>query len=420
MNDIISVGQLNQQIKGLLEGNPSFRNVFVRGELSNYKKHPSGHHYMTLKDEEGAISAVMFRTDAQRVRFVLSNGMRVVARGRVSAFPKTGQVQLYVADMMPEGAGMLHAAFEQLKAKLHQEGLFDAENKREIPHLPLRLALITAQTGAAVHDMLRILRRRCPMTAVRIYPTLVQGPGAAAQIAQAIGRMNADGWAQVAIVGRGGGSLEDLWAFNEEVTARAIAASAVPIISAVGHEPDVTIADFVADLRAPTPSAAAEMAVPEQDELRQSVDDLTVRMQDKMHTYAKMRQLQLHSRQQKLAAYSPQKRLQERTNTCAVLHERLCLAQRNYMQAAQQRSERYTQRLQLHGRLLVTNKAARYRTAVGQLDALSPLKVLARGYATVQAGGQIITDSHAVHVGDAVQIRLHQGQIEAKITNVRK
>ena len=262
MSHVYSVTQLNQEIKGLLESNPTFRNVFVQGEISNYKQHTSGHHYMTLKDEGGAINAVMFRGDAARLRFRLQNGMKVIARGRVSSFPKTGQVQLYMADLMPDGAGALHMAFEQLKSRLYMEGLFAQEHKKEIPQMPETIALITSPTGAAVRDMIRILGRRWPLAKIEVWPVLVQGARAPADIAQTIALANVYGSADVIIVGRGGGSLEDLWAFNEEIVARAIYDSKIPVISAVGHEPDVTIADFVADLRAPTPSGAAELAVP--------------------------------------------------------------------------------------------------------------------------------------------------------------
>ncbi len=419
MNEILSVGQLNQQIKGLLEGNPSFRNVFVRGEISNYKKHSSGHHYMTLKDADGAISAVLFRGDALKLRFALNNGLSVVARGRVSAFPKTGQVQLYLADLMPDGAGMLHAAFEQLKEKLAEEGLFDAIHKQPLPALPYRLALITSPTGAAVHDMLRILRRRCPMTAVRIYPTAVQGNGAGSQIATAIAKMNADGWAQVAIVGRGGGSLEDLWAFNEEVTARAIAHSAVPIISAVGHEPDITIADLVADLRAPTPSAAAELAVPEQAELRQLLDAQQERMQQKMLRNTQSKQQVLHSYQNRLHAQSPVRRLQEKEDGFRHLCMRLQLAQQRQLSQAQERVHRQQKALVRAQKYALERKTAHFYGNVAQLDALSPLKVLSRGFATVQCKGKVVTDSHVVQVNDMLVVRVHQGELEARVTIVR-
>lgn len=259
---IYTVTQLNQEIKSLLESNPSFFNLFVRGEISNYKPHPSGHHYMTIKDEGAAIQAVMFRSDAAKLRFRLQNGMKVVARGRISSFPKSGQVQLYLADMMPDGAGALHMQFEQLKEKLYAEGLFDPMHKRQIPPFPERIGLVTSPSGAAIRDMLRILARRWPMARIELYPSLVQGNAAPADLVRALQLANQKGTAEVLVIGRGGGSLEDLWAFNEECVARAIYESRIPVVSAVGHEPDVTISDFVADLRAPTPSGAAELIAP--------------------------------------------------------------------------------------------------------------------------------------------------------------
>ena len=249
MATIYTVSQLNNEIKDLLDAVPGYRNLLVQGEISNYKAHSSGHHYLTLKDRDAAINAVMFRSDAMRLKFRLENGMKVIVRARVSSFPRTGAVQLYISEIIPDGAGALNVAFEQLKAKLAAEGLFAESRKKPIPPCPMSIALVTSPTGAAVRDMIRILGRRWPLAKVVLYPAQVQGQGAAESIARAIALANAIGEADVILCGRGGGSMEDLWAFNEEVTARAIAASEIPVISAVGHEPDVTIADFVADLR---------------------------------------------------------------------------------------------------------------------------------------------------------------------------
>ena len=265
---IISVSELNGVVKLLLDNEPLLRNLAVRGELSNYKIYPSGHHYFTLKDPEGALRCVLFKGQALRLRFRPENGMKVVVTGRVSVFPRDGAYQLYAEEMIPEGAGDLAVAFEQLKARLHAEGLFERERKKPLPEHPERIAVITSPAGAAVHDMIRILRRRYPLAKVILLPVRVQGPEAPAEIAGAL--RYADKWkiGDVIITGRGGGSLEDLWAFNDERVARAIFACETPVISAVGHEPDVTISDFVADARASTPSNAAEIAVPDQMELR--------------------------------------------------------------------------------------------------------------------------------------------------------
>ena len=278
MATIYTVSQLNNEIKDLLDAVPGYRGLMVQGEISNYKAHSSGHHYMTLKDENAAINAVMFRSDAMRLKFRLQNGMKVIVKARVSSFPRTGAVQLYVSEIIPDGAGALNLAFEQLKAKLQAEGLFSERYKKPIPSCPDSIALVTSPTGAAVRDMIRILGRRWPLAKVVLYPAQVQGQGAAESIARALALANAIGEADVILCGRGGGSMEDLWAFNDEVTARAIYASEIPVISAVGHEPDVTIADFVADLRAPTPSGAAELAVPDRADWKATLEMLDARL----------------------------------------------------------------------------------------------------------------------------------------------
>ena len=278
MAAIYTVSQLNNEIKDLLDAVPGYRSLLVQGEISNYKAHSSGHHYMTLKDRDAAINAVMFRSDAMRLKFRLENGMKVIVRARVSSFPRTGAVQLYISEIIPDGAGALNVAFEQLKAKLQAEGLFAEAHKKPIPACPSSIALVTSPTGAAVRDMIRILGRRWPLARVVLYPAQVQGQGAAESIARALALANAIGEADVILCGRGGGSMEDLWAFNEEVTARAIYASEIPVISAVGHEPDVTIADFVADLRAPTPSGAAELAVPDRADWKATLEMLDARL----------------------------------------------------------------------------------------------------------------------------------------------
>ena len=268
---ILTPSQVSRYIKGFMDQDRLLSGLMVRGELSNYKVYPSGHHYFSLKDAQGSLRCVMFRSDAQSLRFRPENGMQVIAAGRVTVFPRDGQYQLYCARLTPEGVGNLALAFEQLKQRLAGEGLFDAAHKKPLPRFPGVIALITSPAGAAVRDMLRILRVRWPAAQVQILPVRVQGEGAAQEIAGAIRMANSLGTASLIITGRGGGSMEDLWAFNEEIVARAIYHSEIPVISAVGHEPDVTISDFVADLRASTPSNAAELAVPEQSEIRNSL-----------------------------------------------------------------------------------------------------------------------------------------------------
>ena len=418
---IYTVTQLNQQIKGMLESNPSFRNIFVQGEISNYKQHTSGHHYMTLKDADGAISAVLFRADAARLRFRLMNGMKVIARGRVSSFPKTGQVQLYLADLMPDGTGALHLAFEQLKSKLYAEGLFDQSHKQEIPHMPHTIALVTSPTGAAVRDMLRILGRRYPLAEVQLWPVLVQGENAAADIAKTIARVNAHRQADVIIVGRGGGSLEDLWAFNEEIVARAIYNSKIPVISAVGHEPDVTIADFVADLRAPTPSGAAELAVPDRGELSILIDREQERLMTALENRLNGLANRLQAQEDRLARCTPAQYVAERRRRTEELIERMRLAQLRKIDSLKTGFSYHEKKLRDMPDILLERRRGKLQSLSGQLDALSPLRVLARGFSVVtDAQNKIITDSADLQTGDAVTLRFAQGTAKAQITSVQK
>lgn len=418
---IYTVTQLNQQIKGMLESNPSFRNIFVQGEISNYKQHTSGHHYMTLKDADGAISAVLFRADAARLRFRLMNGMKVIARGRVSSFPKTGQVQLYLADLMPDGTGALHLAFEQLKSKLYAEGLFDQAHKQEIPHMPRTIALVTSPTGAAVRDMIRILGRRYPLVEVQLWPVLVQGENAAADIAKTIARINAHGQADVIIVGRGGGSLEDLWAFNEEIVARAIYNSKIPVISAVGHEPDVTIADFVADLRAPTPSGAAELAVPDRGELSILIDREQERLMTALENRLNGLANRLQAQEDRLARCTPAQYVAERRRRTEELIERMRLAQLRKIDSLKTGFSYHEKKLRDMPGVLLERRRGKLQSLSGQLDALSPLRVLARGFSVVtDAQNKIITDSADLQTGDAVTLRFAQGTAKAQITSVQK
>ena len=391
---IISVSELNGVVKLLLDNEPLLRNLAVRGELSNYKIYPSGHHYFTLKDPEGALRCVLFKGQALRLRFRPENGMKVVVTGRVSVFPRDGAYQLYAEEMIPEGAGDLAVAFEQLKARLHAEGLFDRERKKPLPEHPERIAVITSPAGAAVHDMIRILRRRYPLAKVILLPVRVQGPEAPAEIAGAV--RYADKWkiGDVIITGRGGGSLEDLWAFNDERVARAIAACETPVISAVGHEPDVTISDFVADARASTPSNAAEIAVPDQMELRRFLLSARQRL-------IKSQEKRLTAERQRLTDLAAKRGLTE--PMAFVQDKRMELLHR------QQRLGDLTQ-----GQL--ARKRQRFAALSAALDAMSPLKVLGRGYAVArnEAGG-ILKTYRDVAAGDAVTVTLGEGGFTARV-----
>ena len=391
---IISVSELNGVVKLLLDNEPLLRNLAVRGELSNYKIYPSGHHYFTLKDPEGALRCVLFKGQALRLRFRPENGMKVVVTGRVSVFPRDGAYQLYAEEMIPEGAGDLAVAFEQLKARLHAEGLFDRERKKPLPEHPERIAVITSPAGAAVHDMIRILRRRYPLAKVILLPVRVQGSEAPAEIAGAL--RYADKWkiGDVIITGRGGGSLEDLWAFNDERVARAIFACETPVISAVGHEPDVTISDFVADARASTPSNAAEIAVPDQVELRR---------------FRLTTQPRLATRQENRLAAERQRLTDLAAKRC--LTEPMAFVQDKRMELLH-RQQRLGDLMQ--GQL--ARKQQRFGALSAALDAMSPLKVLGRGYAVArnEAGG-ILKTYRDVAAGDAVTVTLGEGGFTARV-----
>lgn len=391
---IISVSELNGVVKLLLDNDPLLRNLAVRGELSNYKIYPSGHHYFTLKDPEGALRCVMFKGSALRLRFRPENGMKVVVTGRVSVFPRDGAYQLYAEEMIPEGAGDLAVAFEQLKARLYAEGLFDPARKKPLPEYPERIAIVTSPAGAAVHDMIRILRRRYPLAKVILLPVRVQGAEAPAEIAGAI--RYADRWqiGDVIITGRGGGSLEDLWAFNDERVARAISACKIPVISAVGHEPDVTISDFVADVRASTPSHAAETAVPDQMELRRFLLSLQQRL-------TKSQEKRLAAERQRLTDFAAKRCLTE--PMAFIQDKRMELVHR------QQRLGDLSQ-----GQLV--RKRQRFAAISAALDAMSPLKVLGRGYAVAwDAEGRILKTYRDVSVGDTVTVTLGEGGFTSRV-----
>lgn len=391
---VFSVSELNQLVKGLLDAAPPLREVFVRGELSNYKIYPSGHHYFTLKDPEGALRCVMFKGSALRLRFRPENGMQVIARGRVSVFPRDGAYQLYCDALTAEGAGDLAVAFEQLKARLYAEGLFDPAHKKPLPPYPERIAVVTSAAGAAVHDMIRILRRRYPIAKVILLPVRVQGAEAPPEIAGAI--RYADKWkiGDVIITGRGGGSMEDLWAFNDERVARAIYACETPVISAVGHEPDVTIADFVADARASTPSNAAEIAVPDQGELLRWLRGAGDRMA-----------------QAEGARLTAARRHLEDLASKRVLRD-----QSAYVQDKRMELLHLQQRLGDLASAQIARKRQRFAALAAALDAMSPLAVLGRGYAVARgAEGTILRSCRDVSAGDRVDITLGEGGFTAVV-----
>ena len=392
----LTVTEVNQYIKQMLEQDQILSQVSVRGELSNYKMHSSGHHYFTLKDDGAVISAVMFRGDASKLRFRPENGMKVILSGRISLFPKSGQYQVYVRDMQPDGVGALYIAFEQLKQKLYAEGLFDPAKKQQIPRYPGKIALITSPTGAAVRDMIRILRHRYPLAKVLVCPVKVQGDGAAEEIAAMLDYVNANGLADVIITGRGGGSMEDLWAFNEEVVARSIFRSKIPVISAVGHEPDVTISDYVADLRAATPSNAAELAVVDGAELKVRLQNVTARMTQTVLSNIQNKRQQLRSLSEKKIMRSPYEYLSERRMLLAMLQQRLEGSQAG----------------------LIQKKKQNFASLAASLDAMSPLKVLGRGYAMALKGEDVVKSASALQIGDKLKLQLRDGVASCCVESV--
>lgn len=390
----LSVTEVSDYIKTLLDEDRVLSQVCIMGELSNYKVHSSGHHYFTLKDEGAVISAVMFRGDASKLRFRPESGMRVLLYGRISSFPKSGQYQVYASSMQPDGVGALYVAFEQLKEKLLREGLFDGTRKKPLPRYPRRVAVVTSPTGAAVRDMLRILGRRFPLCHVLICPVKVQGVGAAQEIAAMLDYVNRHTLADVIITGRGGGSIEDLWAFNEEIVARAIARSQIPVISAVGHEPDVTISDFVADVRAATPSNAAELAVCDAGELRVRLSNAQALLNQMEHRLLRAKREQLALLASRKVMQSPYEYLNERRMALGMLEQQLAAAMARTLAERRQR----------------------YVRLAAYLDAISPLKVLGRGYSLATRDEQLIKSVKQLSIEDEFSLKLSDGAAKCRVT----
>ena len=399
MPQILSITQINEYIQGKMNADPLLTQVAVRGEISNYKCYPSGHHYFTLKDEASALKCVMFKGNAMGLRFRPANGMKVIALGRISVYPRDGAYQLYCSAMSVDGVGDLYAAFEQLKAKLAAKGLFDPEKKKKLPKYPGTIGIVTSSAGAAVHDILRILRKRYPLAQVKLLPVRVQGTEAPEEIVGAIRYANAHRLADLLIVGRGGGSLEDLWAFNDERVAYAIYESEIPIISAVGHEPDVTIADYVADLRAATPSNGAELAVPDQEALLQNLDALNASMAAALNRQLKLAGQRLDALAASPALRSPTAYLDRKSKDLQLLQNRLV--------SAQERT--------------IAGSNARFVSLVAKLDAMSPLKVLSRGYAMAQReDGTLLRSVKQVAPNDTITVSVSDGKITASVLNAKE
>ena len=396
---VLSISQINEYIRGKLDTDALLNQVAVRGEISNYKLYPSGHHYFTLKDESAALKCVMFKGNALRLRFRPENGMKVIAMGKISVFPRDGAYQLYCTAMAMDGVGDLYAAFEQLKKKLAAQGLFDPAHKKPLPKYPGTIGIITSSAGAAVHDMLRILRKRYPLSQVKLLPVRVQGVEAPGEIAAAIRYANHYKLADLLIVGRGGGSMEDLWAFNDEQVAHAIYESQIPVISAVGHEPDVTISDYVADLRAATPSNAAELAVPDRDALVQSLDAMSSAMATALNRQLKAAKQHLDVLSQSPALRSPTGYLEQKEKSLELLKSKLVASENQ----------------------IISRNNQRYIALTAKLDAMSPLKVLTRGYSMAQTGdGTVLTSVKQVEAGERITVSLSDGKLSATVMDKKE
>ena len=393
----LTVTEVNEYIKMLLDGNALLMDVMVKGEISNFTNHRTGHFYFSLKDEGGLIRAVMFRMSAQRLNFLPENGMKVILRGRISSFVRDGQYQIYVNDIQPDGVGALYVAYEQLKRRLEAEGLFDQSRKKPIPRLPRRVGIVTSPTGAAVRDMINIFGRRFPYTELVLYPALVQGVGAAADVAKGIRYFNETNSVDVIVVGRGGGSMEDLWAFNDESLARTIAASRIPVISAVGHETDFTIADFAADLRAPTPSATAELAVPETEDIKRRLENINTRNRNNIQSRIDLYRSRL-DRIMKIGVISSP--------------ERLFDARRMNLLYCSEKMQRFC------GDALGKEKIRLAKTA-SKLEALNPLGIISRGYSAVtDTDGRVIRGVGELQSGDRIRVRFGDGEALAAVEKV--
>lgn len=395
---VVTVSQLNNYLKGLFDEIPVFRNIYVSGEISNFTNHyRTGHFYFSLKDEKAVVKAVMFNSYASRLKFKPENGMQVLVKARLSVYERDGVYQLYVEDIQPKGLGGLNLAYEQLKEKLSAEGLFDESRKKPIPRYPEKIGVITSPTGAAVRDITNILTRRYPIAEMLLEPVLVQGEGAPKQLVSAIKKLNEEGACDVIIIGRGGGSIEDLWAFNDEGVARAIAQSKIPVISAVGHETDFTIADFVADKRAPTPSAAAELAVPNLSEVKA---ELAAKKAELLHA------ININISAQRL-------KLEQ-------IKSKPCIRDVSFIiDEGRMRVNSLSQSLDSVYFAGLSSNRAKLEAAAAKLDALSPLKVLSRGYSVVRKEKKIIADSKSVAPDDILDIQFSKGSAKCRVIEKR-
>lgn len=440
----LTVKALTKYIKRKFDADPYLRNVLVKGEISNFKQHTSGHMYFTLKDDEARILAVMFSTMTKRLKFQPENGMQVLVKGEITVYEASGQYQIYVKEMQPDGIGELYLAFEQLKERLEKEGLFRPENKKKIPLYPSAVGVVTSPTGAAIRDILTTIKRRYPITKVIVYPALVQGENAASSVAKAIAEANRNEEIDVLIVGRGGGSIEELWAFNEEIVARAIHQSRIPVISAVGHETDFTIADFVADRRAPTPTGAAELAVPQIEEVLEKVLTKKMRLIRAISEKVNTERKRYEALKDSYVLRNPASLYVQKLEKVDRLTEKLIREQRfrfrrlqdfytylnkqlsknhpgKLIQSAAEKAEE--QRLELNKQMIryLNEHKKKLGNTLSVFSALNPLKIMERGYSVVFSENQnVIKSAKQVERGDNIQIRLSDGQLDCQVTEVRR
>ena len=394
---VFTVTALNEYIKMKLETDEALMRVFIRGEISNFTNHKSGHFYFTVKDETSRIAAVMFRSSASKLAFIPENGMKVIVGGRVSAYVRDGQYQIYADTLEPDGVGALYIAYEQLKAKLGAEGLFDEAKKKPLPRYPMRIGVITSPTGAAIRDIINILGRRFPIAEVVLYPSLVQGESAAPQLIEGLRYFNEKKNVNVIIIGRGGGSLEDLWAFNSEALVREVAASELPVISAVGHEIDFTLCDFAADRRAPTPSAAAELAVPERYELKRKLGNVTARLELLEGKKLELLRSTLERMKKSRALTDPRNFIDDKRMALGIAEDKLY--------------NRIT--------FLLERKKSALAGKTAKLDAMNPLSVLSRGYgAAFASDGTVITSAAQVEKGSDISLMLSDGTVRATVCDI--
>ena len=416
----LTISAITRYLKAKFDVDENLQTVFLKGEISNFKAHTSGHFYFSLKDETSKINAIMFRSNASKVLFKPTDGMKVLVTGRISVYEAMGSYQIYVDEMLEDGVGNLYIAFEQLKKKLQAEGLFDSEHKRPIPKIPKRVGIITASTGAAIRDIMTTIRRRFPICETILFPTLVQGENAKDDIVRNIERAQ-EYDLDVLIVGRGGGSIEDLWPFNEEIVARAIYNSKIPVISAVGHEVDFTIADFVADLRAPTPTAAAELAVPNMSDLKKHIDQLSIRLNEAIYKKVNYLKLYLDSVKNSFVIKNPQIMFENKKQSLSLINDKLNELMVGKVDKYKNEFEKLKKSYVLASpQLLYKDKIVEVKNIIDKLNLLNPLNILSRGYSVTFLNDKALKSVKKVKLNDILDVKLSDGSLKTKVLEVKE